>query len=215
MANAIPDATLLMAPECRHCSAVMEGLGRLLKEGKIGRLEMINIALQPEAAAAEGVRSVSWTRIGRFRLRGTHLYSELLRWSELAASDEGAADYYGHLLESGELEQVLSMIRDQPQTLGELISLLQSLETPMAVRLGVGAALEELAQEGRLAPAVGPLSALTRSSEPQIRADACHYLGLSAHPSALDAVQPLLEDADPEVREIAADSLRQLESDRA
>jgi hypothetical protein len=51
-----PDALLLMAPGCAHCPVVLESLGRLLKDGRLGRLEVINVAAHPEAAVAAGTR---------------------------------------------------------------------------------------------------------------------------------------------------------------
>jgi HEAT repeat protein len=40
-----------------------------------------------------------------------------------------------------------------------------------------------------------------------VRADACHYLGLTGAGAAADYIRPLLDDKDAEVREIAAESL--------
>ena len=77
----------------------------------------------------------------------------------------------------------------------------------MAARIGVGAVLEELAEQGLSQDALAALAALTESEQPQIRADACHYLSLGGGPAALAAVRRLLHDPDPQVREIAAESL--------
>ena len=54
MNKAIPDALLLLAPGCPHCPAVLEGLGALVKDGALGTLEVVNIAVHPERAAATG-----------------------------------------------------------------------------------------------------------------------------------------------------------------
>jgi HEAT repeat protein len=84
------------------------------------------------------------------------------------------------------------------------------LETPMAVRIGVGAVFEEFAGSASLAEVVPELGALCRSDEAQVRADACHYLGLSGAAEARPHVRDLLDDPDEEVREIAAESLAML-----
>jgi len=70
----------------------------------------------------------------------------------------------------------------------------------------VGAAIEELQEQELLTPAIPKLVELTMSDQPQIRADACHYLGLTGSADALPAVQSLLMDEDNEVREIAAET---------
>ena len=80
----------------------------------------------------------------------------------------------------------------------------------MAARIGVGAVLEEMAEEELLGPAVEPLRALLAAEAPQIRADACHYLGLTGDSCIADAVTPLLRDEDAEVREIARETLEEI-----
>ena len=201
-----------MAPGCSHCPVVMEMLTRLIKEGKLGRLEIINLARHPTAAKATGVRSVPWTRIGPFELEGVHSYGELARWAEHAAVGSGFDTYYSHLLETQQLDKVLTLVRERPPTLSDLTRLLTTLETPMGVRIGVGAVLEELAESELLNTVVPELVALTRSSHSQIRADGCHYLSLSNSPKALAAVRTLLNDGDLEVRQIAKESLSILEA---
>ena len=206
------DATLLMAPGCAHCPVVLEGLTRLIKAGRLGRLTIVNVQEHPEAAREAGVRSVPWARIGPFELEGEQSPAELERWAEHAASGTGVTEYYSHLLESQRPQQVVRMVLRRPETLSDLILLLSSLETPLLVRIGVGAVLEELAERGALKPASAELAALTRAEEPQIRADAAHYLSLTGDPAAIASLRPLLQDPDPEVREITAESLAILEA---
>ena len=50
IAEKSPGALLLIAPQCPHCPSVLESLTRLIKEGKIGRLEVVNLAEHPEMA---------------------------------------------------------------------------------------------------------------------------------------------------------------------
>ena len=202
-----PDALLLIAPGCVHCPAVLDGLTALVKQGKLGRLEVINSSVHPETVQALGIRSVPWTRIGDIELEGAHSPGELALWTQRAASPEGYGLYLNQLLERGHLERVLGLIRQVPQRLPILLGLLVSLETPMAVRIGVGAVMEELAGSDVLQPAIAPLRELLGATEPQIRADACHYLGLCGDPEAVQAITPLLDDANAEVREIARETL--------
>ena len=206
------DATLLIAPGCTHCPVVMEGLARLIKAGKLGRLNIVNIHDHPEAAQEAGVRSVPWTRIGPFELAGEQSPAELARWAEHAANGSGVTEYYSHLLENQRPQQVQRMILRRPDTLSDLILLLSSLETPLLVRIGVGAVMEELAEQGALKPASAELAALTRAEAPQVRADAAHYLSLTGDATAADSLRALLQDPDPEVREIASESLAVLEA---
>ncbi len=205
-----PDALILLATGCAHCPAVLEGLSQLLKQGKIGRLEAVNIVEHPQAAQEVGTRSVPWTRIGEFELEGALTPAELERWVELAADDSGHADYYSHLLESQRAHQVSSLIEKHPQHLSYLIGLLASEKTPMAARIGVGVVMESLEGRDPLHQALPELEKLSRSDKANIRADAAHFLGLTRLPAAEASLKPLLDDSNPDVREIAADSLEML-----
>lgn len=207
----LPNALLYIATGCSHCPGVLDALGQLIKEGKIGRLEVINLTQQPELAPP-GVRSVPWCRIGTYELTGAQRYADLARWAEAGQSGSDQGDYYTHLLESGELDKTIDLIRHDPDSLNALIPLLATLETPMAVRIGIGAVLEEIGGEGLLSSAISPLVDLTRSELPQVRADACHYLGLSNDRSIIPTLQNLTNDPDPEVREIALESIETLET---
>jgi len=202
-----PDAEILINTGCAHCPAVLAGLSELVKQGQLGQLNVINVAQHPEAAAQRSARSVPWTRIGPFVLEGKYTPGELREWTERASSGEGMGEYFGELLENQKLQDALQLVRNDPSQLSILVDLVGDLETPMGVRIGVSAMFEELAEEGQLAPALPQLAELTRASEPQVRADAAHYLGLINTPEARDLLQPLLKDADSEVREIASESL--------
>jgi len=203
----IREATLLITSECSYCPAVLDALTRLLKQGQIDRLEVFNLTRQPEIAARFGARSVPWMRIGPFDLTGRQSYTDLVRWLGLADSDDATEQYYSHLLSSQQAARVIQLTDQQPETLLALTRLLGRPETPMSVRLGIGVVLETLAETGYADALVESLAELTRSATQQIRADACHYLGLAGTPLAARSIQPLLQDTDAEVREIAAESL--------
>lgn len=210
MPRSAPDALLLLATGCAHCPGVLEGLSQLLKAGRLGRLEAINIVEHPEAAQAVGTRSVPWTRIGPFELEGALTPAELARWVDLAGSGEGFAAYYRHLLETRRPHKVSELVERHPETLGQLIGLLADDETPMAARIGVGVVLEELEGQPLLASGLEPLITLSGAEQANIRADAAHFLGLTRHRDAAAPLRELLTDPHPDVREIAEESLQRL-----
>lgn len=206
----VPDALLLMAPGCPHCPVVLESLGRLLKEGALGRLEVVNVAAHPEAALAAGTRSVPWTRIGPFELDGLYGPGELASWARHATSGTGMGEYLTHLLEHRQLERAVATARRVPGALTALLGLAGSLETPMGLRIGISALVEELQGTAELRDALPALAGLASSPEAPIRADAAHFLGLCAVTAAQPALETLLADPDLEVRQIAAESLAML-----
>ncbi len=206
-----PHALLLITTDCAHCPPVLDALSRMIKDGIIGHLEVINAALHPEKARALGATSAPWIMIGQFELTGRYSEQELRNWADLATTHTGLGSYFTHLLENRGLDQIINTVKQHPDRLEDLMQLLGDLETPMAVRIGVGAAIEELQELQLLTPAIPKLIELTMSDQPQIRADACHYLGLTGSTDALPAVQSLLLDEDSEVREIAAETFAILE----
>lgn len=209
--TAIPDAELLIATGCAHCPAVLAGLAELIKAGRIGRLEVINIARHPEIAERRGARGVPWIRIGPFELSGAHSRSELEALVDKAGSPHGLQAYLRDSLESGELDRVIGVCRHSPEMLSPLLALAGDLDTPFAVRIGVGAVLEDLATEDLLSGLTGPISRLAASPHPQVRADAAHFLGLTGSQEARSELQRLASsDEDQEVREIALESLAEL-----
>ncbi len=207
---AAPDVLLFIATGCAHCPAALAALSELVEQGAVGRLEVVNVAARPEAAQLAGVRSVPWMRVGPFTLQGSHTPAELRQWVERAARGEGVAEYLGELIENQQLDAAQAALRAHPDWLHVLPSLVADLEVPMGVRIGVGALLEELAEHDELSPLLPALRDLLQAPEPQVRADAAYYLGLSRHAEVRDWLAPLHEDPDAEVREIVSEALAEL-----
>lgn len=205
-----PDALLLLAPGCPHCPAVFEGLSLLLKEGAIGRLDAVNVVAHPDRARELGVRGVPWVRVGEFELDGALTIGELRRWVELAGREAGRRAYFLHLLKNGRRDRVEEMARRDPERLLTLVDLLADEDASMAVRLGIGAVLEELQASGLARVMVPGLGELTRHPDALTRADACHYLSIIGGSGIVPYLRACLEDTDANVREIAAESLGEL-----
>ena len=206
-APGVPNALVIIGSGCHHCRTVLGGLTRLIEEGRIGRLEVVNLETMPELGQEMGARSVPWTRIGPFDLVGSLSFSELADWVDYAAAGNGWSAYYAHLLENRRLDEVVRRISDCPSTLTDLLNLLAGEETSMATRIAISAVIEELPGTQALNKAVPELEQLTLSDSPQVRADACHFLGLTGNRQAIPMVRRLLDDEDPDVREIAAETL--------
>ncbi len=203
-----PDVTLFIATGCAHCPAVLAALSELVKQGAIGRLDVTNIVERPERAQRHGVRSVPWIRIGPFTLQGSYTPAELRQWVTRAGSDQGLRDYLAELIDTQRLDEAVRLARRDPHLLRLAVEMIGDLETPMGVRIGIGALLEELADDpAALEPALEPLRALLDSGDAPVRADAAYYLGLSPDPRVRDWLDALRQDPDPEVREIVAEAL--------
>ncbi len=203
-----------MGRHCPYCPTVLKGLEALKADGVIGKLETVVIEDQPERAAALGVRSVPWVRIGPVELTGLRSEQELRGWAEKAVTDAGLADYLDELLSTGNIDKVMALVRDNPRALGALLLLFADPDTQLNTRIGISAIVEALEDSKPLQDMVEQLGELTRHTEASVRGDACHYLALSGSSAATAHIRPLLEDSDASVREIARDSLEHLAGSR-
>ncbi|AHE98590.1 HEAT repeat domain-containing protein [Thioalkalivibrio paradoxus] len=203
-------ALLLVAPGCPHCAGMLEGLGTLVKEGTLSRLEVVNIATEPAVASELSVRSVPWARVGPFELSGLHTLDELRHWTRLASEEHGMTVYLADLLATGRRSQVAERVRQDPALLQRLVDLLGDGDTGLSVRIGVMATFEELQDSGMLAGLAESLAPLTQHREPRVRADGCHALALTGSTEAIGWVEACTDDPDPEVRETAVDALEML-----
>ncbi|MHB1351831.1 MAG: HEAT repeat domain-containing protein [Thiobacillus sp.] len=205
-----PDALLLLSTHCPHCPAVLAALAELVKQGVIGRLEAVNLERHPEVGQALGVRSVPWIRIGRVELSGVHGKAELAAWAAKADSEAGVADWFHQLLKEGQLPRAQAAIEADPALLAAVLPIVGNVDASLNVRLGAGALLEQFAGSAALRALLPRLGELSQHPDARVRADACHYLGLTADAAAKPWLEARAKDDDDDVREIAADSLQAL-----
>ena len=205
-----PDALLLLSTHCPHCPAMLSALADLVKQGTLGRLEAVNLEQHPEVGQALGVRSVPWVRIGRIELAGVHSKAELAEWAAKADSEEGLADWFHMLLKEGQLPRAQEMIEADPALLAAVLPIVGNVEASLNVRLGAGVLLEEFAGSDTLRALLPRLGELSQHADARVRADACHYLGLTADAAARPWLEARIGDEDADVREIAAESLQNI-----
>lgn len=207
-----PDALLLLSSHCPHCPAMLSLLAELVKAGRLGRLEVVNVEVHPDRAEGLGARSVPWIRIGEFDLPGVRGREEILDWIDRVGRPDGMTDYLHVLLRDGRLAQVLDLVRQRPVVLAALLPIVANPEASINVRIGAGAVFEEFSGQPALHALVDALSGLARHPDARVRADACHYLGLSRTEAARAGLEHCRQDDDAAVREIAEESLAALGS---
>jgi thiol-disulfide isomerase/thioredoxin len=201
------DALLLIATGCPHCPTVLAGASELVKQGKIGRLDVVNVTTHPEVAERYGVRGVPWLRLGPFELDGLRSPAELRLWAERAGTREGMAEYFRELLDTGRLAKVIDALRHDDMQFEALLPLLADPQTALTVRVGIGAVMEEFAGRPALKRLTDELGKLTHSKDAHVRGDAAHFLALTREPRAAGFLEPLLNDPEQQVREIAQEGL--------
>jgi thioredoxin-like negative regulator of GroEL len=199
-------ALLLIGPGCPHCAALLDILGKLVKQGDIGQLDIVNVAQMPQVARKHSVRSVPWLRLGEFELEGAQSEGDIKHWLEQARSSKGMGVYLRHLLSGGKLQKVTNLVQARPQYLSYLVPLVADPEQDFKVQLGISALFEELEGSEVLHGAVEELGKLTRNENAKVRADAAHLLSFTHSAEAKAHLQALLNDDNADVREIARDA---------
>jgi len=113
-------------------------------------------------------------------------------------------------LEMGYVENIAAMFHQEPRYLEWTGAVLD--DERFNVRLGVSVLFEELLQRGcpNLARATGSLKALLSSDQPLLRGEALSVLAIIDGPELKHIATHMCGDADPQVREIAADIIESL-----
>ena len=205
-----PDALLLISTSCPHCPTALAALSDLVKQGIVGRLEVVNLEAHPEIAQTLGVRSVPWVRLGVIELAGLRSKAELTDWAQKADTEAGLADYFHLLLKEGQMAHVLDILHADPNQLAAVLPIIGNVDASLNVRLGAGVLLEEFAQSDALRALLPRLGELSKHADARVRADASHYLGMTGTAAARVWLEARLNDEDGDVREIAAESLAAL-----
>lgn len=211
--NTSSNVLMLISEQCAYCGPMMLILVELMKQGRIKQLRIVNIQAVPELAAELGVRSVPWLQIGPFELAGSRSKQEILTWLQRASSFEGVSDYLDEVLAEGNIQYAKKLIQRYPQALENVIDLMADPEAKINVRLGVGVIIEELAESEIFESVIPQLKIFLGSEDARIRGDACHYLSLTKNRLFIPDIEKLLSDESEEVREIAQDSLDDLNAE--
>ena len=113
----------------------------------------------------------------------------------------------GEFLEQGLAENIAAMYRQEPalhRLTGELLR-----DERFMVRMGVAVLYEELAatRPGELSLAIPNLTPLLTDPLAYVRGEACNILGLINTEAARKLLRAMVNDPDPQVREIVGDCL--------
>ncbi len=207
MVKDVPDALLLMTGGCPHCPAALQALSVLLKEGSIGRLQVVNVAIHTEEAESRGVQSVPWIKIGPFEIDGVVTPAKLRELAQGVNDDAVFDNWLLEMLKTGKRQKFEALVKQEPQRIHSLARLMNDPESSMMIRLGIGAILEELQTTGLTKPLVPAFGEMLRDVDRLVRADACHFLTLISGEDIRSYMLACLKDKDPEIREMAEEWL--------
>ncbi len=118
-------------------------------------------------------------------------------------------------LDMGHVENIAAMFRREPHYFPWTGAILD--DERFNVRLGVSVLFEELktSHGALLEQAIPSLVPLLGSEQPHIRGEAVSVLGIIATPEAKELIRKMRQDPHPQVREITADILQEMEAGSA
>ncbi len=207
-----PDALMILGTHCPHCPAVLKQLSCLLEEGKLGRLNIINLEQHPEEAQQYRVRSVPWVRIGKYELHGAQTRETMLQRIKWTSEQTTLKNEFDYLLAEAQVNTVIEKITTDHSKLSAIIDLLADPNTVLSTRIGIGVVMEEFAGTALLKKQLNTLATLANHKDARIRADTCHYLSLTENKQALAILAKHQDDPSDEVKEVVADSIETLNS---
>ena len=140
-------------------------------------------------------------------IAGYRYCPQILKEASQRRTAGSVADAFHALLRDGGLAAVKERVAAQPDLMAALLPIVANSEASINVRIGAGVVFELHAGSAALRALVPELGALAGHADARVRADACHYLGLSGDGRARAFLDLRRDDASAEVREIAADGL--------
>lgn len=208
------EALMLLSSHCAHCPGVLDSLSKMIKNGEIGKLTVINLEQHPEAMQEYNTRSVPWVRIGKHELTGAQTLEALQQRAQWAKDEQKSGNNqiadFDFLLSEGQASKVIDAIKQDSTAMTAIMNLLGDPGTLLSTRIGIGVVFEEFAGSELLKSLIEELGALTKHEDQRIRADAYHYLGMTEDKRVITFLQAGTKDKDKEVQDIALDSLEEL-----
>ena len=204
-------ALLLVSSQCPHCHTMEKLLRERLKKGLLTELDVINVEQFPHMAKQYGVRSVPFLQFNDFIFNEALTPAELDQWIDYMKEGSGQSHYIRYLLEHGQLNKAIEWMEKGKARLRDVIPFLANPNAKMNVRVGIGAILEYFENTQEIRAVMPDFIALLQNSDATIRTDVCYYLSLTHSIDAIEPLKKMLGDTDPEVRQVAKESIEALE----
>lgn len=213
-----PEAIMLLSSHCAFCPSVLDSLSKMIKSGELSHLSVINLEANPDAMQKYNVRSVPWVKIGKHELSGSQTLEALqqrVQWTlddqkSTGKETENTAADFDYLLSEGQVNKVVDAIKQDENSIENILELLGDSGTVLSTRIGIGVVFEEFAGTKLIQSVIPLLGKMTKHDDSRIRADAFHYLGMTANKSAVPFLEAGKDEIDTEIKEIIKDSLEEL-----
>ena len=184
---------LFVMPGCPVCPQMERLFEQLKQDGQIDELEVIDITRSPERASALGVRSAPSYLVNGALFSGLKTRKDI---EDLLQQSTGGKwrSLLSEELSEGGMEAAREAVLKEQAAREALFDLLEDPETPLVVRIGLSAIIEELAEQGSLEPYLPRLLALLDNPDQRIALDGLYYLSMLQAPEAVQALSQIADD---------------------
>ncbi len=184
---------LFVMPGCPICPQMERLFRQLEEEGLLDQLEVVDITREPERAQALGIRSAPSYLVNGVLFSGLKQRSEI---EQLLGQNEGEKwrSLLGEELSEGGMQAAREAVLEHEAAREALFDLLDDPETPLVVRIGLSAIIEELAERGLLEAYQPRLLKLAQHEDERIALDGLYYLSMLHTPEAMQTLSRIAED---------------------
>lgn len=206
------DITVFITSSCPNCPRAVRAANQLAILSQKVTVTIIDVEVFPQLGERYKIRSVPMTVIdGEMLINQVTPIQELAKKIVSKDSDAYEEEVFLSMVNTGNIEMASKRLIDRGQGECFLASWRKSsLSSRIALQL---VATEVIQREPEILHGiVGGLIAELSSNDVALKGDTADLLGMIGHPAAREPLEALLQDANPDIVEIAGDALDNLKS---
>lgn len=199
---------LFVMPGCPICPQMERLFTQLRDEGLLGELEIIDISQHPDRARELGIRSAPSYLVNGVLFSGLKQRGEIEQLLEQNEAGKWRSLLSEELAEGG-MERAREAVLEEEAAREALFDLLEDPETPLVVRIGLSAIIEELAERGLLEEHEPRLLQLAGHEDERIALDGLYYLSMLHTPNATETLTRIAADEEHPLRQQARELIEE------
>lgn len=194
---------------CHVCPEMERIFHQLKQQGEISELKVFDVKDHPQLAQQYHIRSVPHYLINGVAFTGLKSQGEILKLLQ-SEENQRLQQWITDQLAEGQLDEVESRIDQQPPLREAAMQLLENIDTPLMVRIGLSAVIESLAEQGVFNSFAARFIMLADHPEDRIAIDAIYYLQLLSTPSTLNKLSEIAQHGRAELKMQAQELLLEI-----
>lgn len=201
-----------VAQFCPHCAKVVEKVNAVAIANPKIKSYIVDVTLFPEFAQQYEVMSAPTVLINKkIKLIGDIPENELVDWL-IKSSTDYRLDYFVKLLNDGRIDEVETILTENPEDIEVLGEVLKRSE--IMARVGAMVLLERLFKKKpeSIESVKQKIREMLQDSDPNVKQDAALILGKIGDTSDIPFLEKLLESENEEEREAAKEAIEEIES---